>query len=121
MQTQTTFVRTLTTTLIAAVAIPTTAVADPSTTAIAHHGAGPGATTLRGSCSYPQADATVERPVIAIYPEFARELRAPGKVDVRVSLSASGSVSKTSIYRSSGNGSIDLAAVEAAIESTYSF
>jgi TonB family protein len=120
MQTHAIFVRTLTATLIAAVAIPTNALADTSTTAIALRGSAPGTTAQRSTCSSRQSDATVVRLALANYPEFARELGATGEVDVKVSLSTSGSVNNASIYHSSGNGSIDLAAIEAAKQSTYS-
>jgi len=65
-------------------------------------------------------EATVTRPVATTYPDDARDLKlGPVTVIVRVDLDASGAVTQTAIARSSGNVSIDMAAIAEARASGY--
>jgi protein TonB len=71
------------------------------------------------ACEAPHVDATVVKVAEAEYPETARQSGAVGSVDVEVSLTATGAVTGTSIYKSSGNAALDAAGVRAAQDSTY--
>jgi protein TonB len=70
-------------------------------------------------CARPNSDARTIRAVEPDYPEIARERGAVGVAQVRVTLLATGAVRDAAIYRSSGDGSLDLEAVKAARASTY--
>jgi len=52
-------------------------------------------------------------------PEMAKEQGATGTAEVEVALSASGSVQSASIYKSTGNQSLDQEALRAARQSSY--
>ncbi|MGP6191416.1 MAG: energy transducer TonB [Vulcanimicrobiaceae bacterium] len=77
------------------------------------------APTPKPACANPHVDATVTRPVEPDYPDIARQQGATGTVQVKVTLTASGSVAGASVYKSSGNVALDGAAVKAAQESSY--
>jgi protein TonB len=78
------------------------------------------AATPKPACAQPHVDATVTRPVEPDYPDMARQQGATGTVQVKVTLTAGGGVSSASVYRTSGNQSLDNAAVAAAQQSSYS-
>ncbi|MGB8205592.1 MAG: energy transducer TonB, partial [Candidatus Baltobacteraceae bacterium] len=71
------------------------------------------------ACAQPHVDATVTRPVEPDYPDIARQQGATGTVQVKVTLTATGAVAGASVYRGSGNASLDNAAVKAAEQSSY--
>jgi TonB family protein len=73
----------------------------------------------KAACAVPNADARVISRAVPDYPETVRELGLAGTTQVRVALSATGSVLATAIVRSSGNGQLDLAAVRAARQTSY--
>ncbi len=75
--------------------------------------------TPRPACAVPNKDASTTRAVEPDYPDMARQQGAVGTVQVKVSLSATGSVLSTSVYKSSGNSSLDQAALSAARASSY--
>ncbi len=71
-------------------------------------------------CAVPDADAAIVGvPAKPVYPEVAREQGAVGRVLVRVELNANGSVTRVSIFKSSGNISLDFSAVAAARATRY--
>jgi periplasmic protein TonB len=70
-------------------------------------------------CAQPHKDATTTRPVEPDYPDLARQQGAVGTVQVKVSLTPTGSVVSTSVYKSSGNALLDKAALAAARASSY--
>ena len=76
--------------------------------------------TPKPACANPYQEATATNPVTPDYPDQAREA-GMGKVvvNVVVSLSASGAPTAADVQNSSGNGSIDRAAKQAAMQSTY--
>jgi protein TonB len=80
----------------------------------------PPATPTPRSCAQPHKDATTTQPVTPDYPEIARQQGAIGVTNVRVSLSATGSVISVKVYKSSGNQSLDQEALKAARASRYS-
>jgi TonB family protein len=82
--------------------------------------AAPAPTPTLPRCAQPHKDATTTRRVEPDYPDLARQQGAVGTVQVKVSLSATGSVVSTSVYKSSGNGALDRAALAAARVSSYS-
>jgi len=67
----------------------------------------------------PHVDAATTNPVVPETPETAREQGATGSVQVKVSLSATGSVLATTVYKSSGSPLLDEAALRAARQSSY--
>jgi protein TonB len=71
-------------------------------------------------CSQPHKDATTTRPVEPDYPDMARQQGAVGTTQVKVSLSATGSVIDATVYKGSGNQFLDRAAIAAAKASSYS-
>ena len=75
--------------------------------------------TQKPACAQPHVDATTTNPVAPDTPETAREQGATGTVQVRVSLSAAGSVLAATVYRSSGSPLLDRAALQAARQSSY--
>jgi protein TonB len=81
--------------------------------------AAPAPTPTPRSCAQPHLDATTTRPVEPDYPEIARQQGATGTVQVKVQLSATGSVTGVSVYKSSGNQALDQEALKAARASQY--
>jgi protein TonB len=79
----------------------------------------PAPTPTPPHCALPHKDATTTRPVEPDYPDLARQQGAVGTVQVKVSLSPTGSVVSTSVYKSSGNALLDKAALSAARASSY--
>ncbi len=75
--------------------------------------------TPKPACADPHVEAAVVKISQPVYPEVAREAGDVGSVDVQVSLSAAGTITGTSVYKSSGNAALDMAGVHAAEESTY--
>jgi protein TonB len=75
--------------------------------------------TPKPSCVQPHVDATTTNPIAPDTPETAREQGATGTVQVKVSLTATGSVLAAAVYKSSGSPLLDEAAVRAARQSTY--
>jgi protein TonB len=75
--------------------------------------------TPKPACANPNVEATTTNPVQPETPEMAREQGATGTVQVKVSLNPTGGVVGTSIYKSSGNASLDQAALQAAKQSSY--
>jgi protein TonB len=75
--------------------------------------------TPKPACAKPHVDATTTNPVAPETPETAREQGATGTAQVRVSLSATGSVLSTTVYKSSGSPLLDQAALQAARQSSY--
>ncbi len=76
--------------------------------------------TPRPSCAVPNKEAATTRAVQPDYPDIARQQGAAGTTQVKVSLSATGAVLGTAVYRSSGNAALDSAALAAARASAYS-
>lgn len=77
------------------------------------------AATPKPTCAQPHLDATTTNPVVPDTPETAREQGATGTVQVKVSLSATGSVLSATVYKSSGSPLLDEAALQAAQQSAY--
>lgn len=75
--------------------------------------------TPKPACAQPHVDATTTNPVVPDTPEMAKQQGATGTVQVRVSLSPTGSVVSASVYKSSGSSLLDQAAVQAAKASSY--
>ena len=73
----------------------------------------------RAACSAPDAEARTIQTASLETPLEARQQGATGTAQVEVSLDASGAISSTSIYRSSGWAVLDQAALRAARDSTY--
>ena len=71
------------------------------------------------TCAAPRLPATVAYDDIAEYPAIARVAHVTGTSDVRVDLDATGRLERASLYRSSGNASLDRAALAAARNETY--
>ncbi len=93
------------------------AVAAPAGTPAAP--AGPTATP-KPACANPHLDASVTHAVEPEYPALAQQQGAIGVTQVEVSLTETGAVSDAKVYKSSGNASLDRAAIAAARQSTYS-
>jgi protein TonB len=94
----------------------------PAAAAAAGTPAGPPQPTAtpKPACANPHVDATVTRAVEPDYPELARQQGAVGVTQVEVTLTETGAVSDTKVYKSSGNASLDKAALAAAKQSAYS-
>ncbi len=76
-------------------------------------------TPARSACP-PDREAIVKDAMSPDYPDSARDLAmGPKTVVVDVSVSANGSITGLRIAESSENSAIDLAAMEAALKSTY--
>ncbi len=75
--------------------------------------------TPKLSCANPNAEAGMSNKVQPEVPEMAQQQGATGTAEVEVSLSASGGVLGTSIYKSTGNQALDQAALGAARQSSY--
>jgi protein TonB len=75
--------------------------------------------TPKPTCVQPHVDATTTNPVVPDTPETAREQGATGTVQVKVALSATGSVLSATVYKSSGSPLLDGAALHAAQQSAY--
>jgi protein TonB len=75
--------------------------------------------TPRPQCAVPNKDATTTRAVEPEYPEMAKQQGVVGVTQVKVSLSATGSVQGVAVYKSSGNAALDQAALSAARASAY--
>jgi protein TonB len=80
----------------------------------------PLATPTRPACSSPHVDARTTQKAEADYPTLAQAQGAAGTATVKVALSATGSVTGTAIYKSSGYGALDQEALKAARNSRYS-
>ncbi len=77
--------------------------------------------TPKPACRNPFQDATVVQQVSPDYPESARSLGlGQVTVQVKVTVSPSGSLIGASIFQSGNNMSLDQAALSAARQSTYS-
>ncbi|HMD01338.1 MAG TPA: energy transducer TonB [Candidatus Baltobacteraceae bacterium] len=72
------------------------------------------------ACAQPHVDATVTRPVEPDYPELAKQQSLTGVTQVKVTLSETGAVQGTDVYKSSGSSLLDRAAIAAAKQSSYS-
>jgi periplasmic protein TonB len=78
------------------------------------------AAPAKATCATPYADATMRSMVTPEYPQAAKEAGfGDATVLIEVSIGPSGSLVGASVYKSSGNMSIDQAALRAARESTY--
>lgn len=75
--------------------------------------------TPKPACAVPNKDATMTNGVQPDTPEIAKQAGATGTVNVEVTLSATGTVLSTSVYKSSGNSSLDQAAIAAAKQSGF--
>ena len=67
----------------------------------------------------PDRAARVVHHVVPLYPEAARSATATGKATIRVDLDARGAVATVSVFESSGNADLDIAALAAAHKNTY--
>jgi TonB family protein len=79
----------------------------------------PGAPTPTPACANPKVLAHVTKAYNEDYPTAAAEVGAYGTVLVQVTLSASGEVLDAVVAKTSGNRSLDLAAVDEAKRSEY--
>src|SRR5579862_8110427 len=79
----------------------------------------PAPATPRPSCRVPNREATTTRAVEPDVPEIARQEGAVGVAQIQVSLGPDGAVRSVSIYQSTGNSSLDQAALGAARASSY--
>jgi protein TonB len=75
--------------------------------------------TPKPACAQPHVDATTTNPVTPDTPEMAKQQGATGTVQVKVSLSPTGSIVSATVYKSSGFPSLDQAALQAAKQSAY--
>ncbi len=76
--------------------------------------------TPKPACAVPNKDASIKgQAADADYPEIAKEQGAVGTAVVKVTLSADGSVSATSISKSAGNPALDQSAIAAAKATSY--
>jgi protein TonB len=76
--------------------------------------------TPKPACANPNAPAAIKgSPVEPDYPDIAREQGAVGTALVKVTLSATGSVTDVSINKSAGNAALDKAAMDAAKSTQY--
>jgi protein TonB len=75
--------------------------------------------TPKPACPVPNADPVAVNAVQADYPDIARQQGAEGTAQIQVTLDASGSVTKAVVYKSTGNASLDQAAIAAAKASKY--
>lgn len=76
--------------------------------------------TPKPACANPNAPATIKGTAAdAEYPDIARQQGAVGTATVKVTLTASGSVSDASINKSAGNPALDRAAIDAAKATQY--
>lgn len=73
----------------------------------------------RPVCSTPFADARTIEQFVPEMPEMAREEGLSGTAEVKVTLSAQGTVTDATIYLSTGSPVLDAAAVDAARRTTY--
>jgi protein TonB len=71
------------------------------------------------ACANPNVDANAINKVQPDYPEIARQQGVVGTTTVKVTLSATGTVSAVSVYKSAGNAALDQEALRAARQSTY--
>jgi TonB family protein len=77
--------------------------------------------TPKPACANPNVDASVINPVQPDYPDSAREANlGPVTVQVEVTVGPSGTLVGAKIYKSSNNMAVDMAALRAARQSTYS-
>ena len=77
--------------------------------------------TPKPACANPNVEATVTNPVQPDYPQSALDLGLGAvTVNVEVTVGPSGNLVTAKVYKSSGNMSIDQAALRAARQSTYS-
>ena len=76
--------------------------------------------TPKPACAVPNKDAAIKgQAADADYPEIAKEQGAVGTAVVKVTLSADGAVSATSINKSAGNAALDQSAIAAAKATSY--
>lgn len=76
--------------------------------------------TPKPQCAVPNAPAAIKgQAVEPDYPDMARQEGATGTAQVKVTLSGSGTVQGTSIYKSAGNAALDQAALKAANQTAY--
>ncbi|MDQ2908518.1 MAG: TonB family protein, partial [Candidatus Eremiobacteraeota bacterium] len=76
--------------------------------------------TPKPQCAVPNAPAAIKgQAVEPDYPDMARQEGATGTAEVKVTLTGSGVVQGTSIYKSAGNASLDQAAIKAAQQTAY--
>ncbi|MBC5804400.1 MAG: TonB family protein [Candidatus Eremiobacteraeota bacterium] len=76
--------------------------------------------TPKPQCAVPNAKAATKGQLVsADYPDIARQQGATGTAEVKVSLTAAGSVAGATIYKSAGNAALDQSAIAAAKEQTY--
>jgi len=76
--------------------------------------------TPKPQCANPNADAQIRGTAVEPdYPEIARNQGAVGTVQVKVTLDANGNGVDFAIYKSSGNASLDQAALKAARATQY--
>jgi TonB family protein len=76
--------------------------------------------TAHASCTVASAPATISDIVSAETPSFLSLIGVTGNADVQVSLSDTGALENATIAKSSGNASLDAAAITAAREQKYS-
>jgi TonB family protein len=94
-------------------------------TVVAEAGNGSTATPLGSvaaappACSRPFANAALDRAAIPIYPDSARLNGTAGVALIQVTLDESGTESAVRVFRSSGDASLNVAALDAAKTSTY--
>jgi TonB family protein len=71
------------------------------------------------ACAQPYALASVVKAVEPEYPQTAKFAGASGTALIHVDVSEDGSVTHTSLFRSTGNQALDIAAIKAATNSSY--
>lgn len=76
--------------------------------------------TQRPSCAVPNADAAIKgQAVEPDYPDIARQQGLQGTAQIKVTLSAQGSVTGVTVYKSAGSAALDQAALNAAKQTSY--
>lgn len=76
--------------------------------------------TPKPQCAVPNAQAALKgQAVEPDYPDIARQEGATGTASVKVTLSSTGGVEGTTIYKSSGNAALDQAGIKAAQQTAY--
>ncbi|MDQ6932545.1 MAG: energy transducer TonB [Candidatus Eremiobacteraeota bacterium] len=76
--------------------------------------------TPKPACAVPNSEAVATNKYQPETPEIAKQAGATGTAEVEVSLSAGGSVTGTSILKTTGNSALDTEALKAARMSSYS-
>ena len=72
------------------------------------------------SCDHPNAVVGITNMVQPTYPKLAREQGISGTATIKVDVDENGGVTNAYVYRSAGDNSLDIAALNAARQSKYS-